>query len=98
MEQSTLSTTDNRPVFSPALRIAATVISYITHPLFIPILITFLVLRALPEYFVSFAHSSRRFPYDMLYFRVLSISIFFPAFTLLLARSLKFVDSMHMHT
>lgn len=98
MEQSTLSPTGERPVFSSALRMAATVISYITHPLFIPIIITFLTVRALPEYFVAFAHGSRRFPYDMLYIRVLSISIFFPALTLLLARSLKFVDSIQMHT
>jgi hypothetical protein len=98
MEQSTLSTTGDRPVFSPALRTAATVISYITHPLFIPLIVTFLILRALPEYFVAFIRDSIRFPYDMLYIRVLSISIFFPAFTLLLARSLKFVDSIQMHT
>lgn len=97
MEQATL-TTDNRPVFSPALRAVATVISYITHPLFIPLIITFLTVRALPEYFVAFAHSSKRFQYDTLYIRVLTISIFFPVLTLLLARSLKFVESIQMHT
>ncbi|SEW12032.1 hypothetical protein SAMN05428988_2247 [Chitinophaga sp. YR573] len=98
MEQATLSTTDNRPVFSSALRAVATVISYITHPLFIPLIITFLIVRSLPEYFVAFAHSSKRFQYDTLYIRVLTISIFFPVLTLMLARSLKFVESIQMHT
>ena len=98
MEQSTLSTTGNSPVFSPALRTVAKVISYISHPLFIPLIVTFLILRALPEYFVAFMRDSIRFPYDMLYIRVACISIFFPALTLLLARSLMFVESIQMHT
>ena len=100
MEQATIPTTGNQPQleFSPVLRRIANVISYITHPLFIPLIVTFLVVRALPEYFVTFHHASIRFDYDSLYIRVILISIFFPALTLLLARSLKFVDSIQMHT
>jgi hypothetical protein len=94
MGQATLQKTE----FSPALRSVATVISYITHPLFIPLIITILIIRALPEYFVAFARDSRRFPYDTLYIRVLTTCIFFPVFTLMLARSLKFVESIQMHT
>lgn len=94
MEQTTLS----EKAFPAALRKVAMVISYLSHPLFIPFIITVLVVRALPEYFVSFSRSSIRFPYDMLYLRVLSISVFFPVLTMLLTLSLKFVDSIHMRT
>jgi hypothetical protein len=95
MEQTTLTTT---PLFSSLLRKIAMFISYITHPLFIPIIVTVLVVRALPEYFIAFAHESIRFKYDLLYFRVLSISVFFPSLVLMLGLILKFVDSVHMRS
>lgn len=101
MEQITIPTSNTgqgQPVFSSALRTAAQVISYLFHPLFLPFIITFLLVHALPEYFVSFKEFSKRIPYDMLYFRVLSISVFFPLLTVLLARALKFVDSLHLES
>lgn len=87
-----------KPEFSPAMRGIAQVISYVAHPLFIPVLVTFLVLQSLPEYFVSFKQVSKRFPYDMLYFRVAIISIFFPMLTLALAKLLGFISSIYMNT
>lgn len=89
---------EEAPVFSPALRAVAQVISYLMHPLFIPTIVTILTVQALPEYFVNFKQSSLRFPYDILYFRVIMISIFFPLLTVLLAKALKFVDSIYLHS
>ncbi|WP_343691554.1 hypothetical protein [Chitinophaga sp.] len=102
MEQATIHATDNRPEqvseFSPVLRGIAMFISYLLHPLFIPLLVTWLVVHALPEYFVTFKQISYRFPYDTLYFRVVAISIFFPALTVGLSRALNFIDSLHLRT
>ncbi|MBS0025766.1 hypothetical protein ACTJJ0_09435 [Chitinophaga sp. 22321] len=100
-EQAVLDRNGNfhdRPEFSPAMRSLAQAISYLTHPLFIPLLVTFLVLESIPEYMVAFKVQSKRFAFDMLYFRVAIISIGFPVLTLLLAKTLKFVSSIYMKT
>ncbi|WP_298739366.1 hypothetical protein [uncultured Chitinophaga sp.] len=86
------------PVFSPALRAVAQVISYLLHPLFIPIIVTFLTVQALPEYFVNFKQASLRFAYDTLYFRVIMISVLFPLLTVMLAKALRFIDSIYLHS
>jgi hypothetical protein len=86
------------PVFPAPLRAVAQVISYIFHPLFIPAIITFFIVHVLPEYFITFKQYSVRFPYDKLYIRVISISLFFPLLTVLLTRALRFVDSFYLHT
>ncbi|MET6999101.1 hypothetical protein [Chitinophaga defluvii] len=86
------------PRFSPGMRAIAQVISYVMHPLFIPTVITILLVYALPEYFVTFKQFSKKFPYDMLYFRVISISIFFPLLTVLLSKALGFVSSIYLKT
>ncbi|MGN7822119.1 hypothetical protein ACTJJB_18445 [Chitinophaga sp. 22536] len=90
--------TGEGPVFSPAARSLAQVISYITHPLFIPTLVTFLILQSIPEYMVAFKPLSKKFAFDVLYFRVVAITIFFPLLTVLLAKQLGFVGSVYMKT
>jgi hypothetical protein len=102
MEQATITTTKDprqeQPAFSPVLRAVSEVIAYVSHPLFIPLIVTVFVANALPEYFVTFKHNSIRLPYDRLFIRVLSISVFFPLLTVLLARAVGFVESLHMST
>lgn len=82
--------------FSPGLRAAAEVFSYLLHPLFIPLLITLIAVTALPEYFVSFKQISLRFPYDALFIRVIVTCLLFPLLVVVLARLLKFVDSIQL--
>lgn len=102
MERGTIlhvdGTREELPAFSPALRAVAQVISYLLHPLFIPVIVTFLTVQGIPEYFVNFKQGSLRFPYDILYFRVIMISVFFPLMTVLLARALRFIDSIYLRT
>lgn len=102
MEQATITTTNNprpeQPVFSPVLRIVSEVIAYLSHPLFIPVIVTVLLVNALPEYFVIFKQNSIRIPYDKFFIRVVSISVFFPLLTVLLARALNFVESLKMES
>ncbi|RAJ85575.1 hypothetical protein CLV59_102280 [Chitinophaga dinghuensis] len=86
------------PEFSKGARAFAQVVSYLTHPLFIPTLVTFLVLQSLPEYFTAFKAASKRFAFDMLYFRVVLISLFFPLLTVLLAKALGFISSIYLNT
>ncbi|NIG52320.1 hypothetical protein [Chitinophaga sp. Cy-1792] len=89
---------DQAPEFSKGAKLLAQVVSYITHPLFIPLLVTFLLLQSLPEYFVAFKQESRKFPYDLLYFRVGLISLLFPLLTVVLAKTLGFISSIYLNT
>jgi len=102
MERETaLHVSDNKqewPVFSAGLRAVAQVISYLMHPLFIPTIVTFLIVYAIPEYFVTYKQYSIRFPYDRLFFRVIMISLLFPLLTVVLSRALRFVDSFYLRS
>jgi hypothetical protein len=102
MEQVIIPTTDNsrqdKPAFSPALRAAAEVISYVSHPLFLPILVTVFVVSAMPEYFVPFKRGSIRFMFDKLYIRVLFSTLFLPIFVVVLCRALGFVSSFQLRS
>lgn len=82
--------------FPPALRTTAQVLSYLLHPLFIPLLVTLVAVTALPEYFVTFKQISLRIPYDVLYIRVIVTCVLFPLLIVVLARLLKFVDSIQL--
>jgi hypothetical protein len=87
-----------QPEFSPVMRSIAQVISYLTHPLFIPVSVTFLVLESIPEYMVAFKLQSKRFAFDMLYMRVVIISVGFPLLSVFLAKALGFISSIYMKT
>ncbi|MBW8686203.1 hypothetical protein [Chitinophaga rhizophila] len=102
MEQVTIPTTDNsrqeKPVFSNALRSIAEAISYASHPLFLPFLVTVFLVNALPEYFVWFKEDSIRYPFDLLYIRVLFTTLFLPVFVVMLCRALGFVTSFQLRS
>jgi hypothetical protein len=102
MEQVIIPTTDEsrqeKPVFSPALRKVAEVISYLSHPLFLPVLVTVFLANAMPEYFVLFKQESARFAFDKLYIRVLFSTLFLPLFVVALCRALGFVTSFQLRS
>lgn len=89
---------EETPTFPASIRTVAQVISYVLHPLFIPTIVTFLVLQAMPEYFVTFKQESIRLPFDTLYFRVISISLVFPLLVVLLSWRLGFVSSIYLQS
>ncbi|UYQ92908.1 hypothetical protein MKQ68_22770 [Chitinophaga horti] len=70
--------------------------SYLLHPLFLPVLVTFMAVTALPEYFTAFRAESLRLPYDRLYFRVGVNTILFPMLVVMLSTALGFVSTIHM--
>lgn len=82
--------------FSPVTRAVANVFSYVLHPLFIPLLVTFLVVTALPEYFTAFRNNSFRWAYDTLFIRVAVASVLFPMLVVSLSKALGFVKSITM--
>lgn len=102
MEQVIIPTTDHsrqdKPEFSPALRAAAEVVSYISHPLFLPTLVTMFIVNAIPEYFVYFKEDSIRFAFDKLYFRVGFTTLFLPIFVVMLCKALGFVTSFQLRS
>lgn len=82
--------------FSPVTRAVANVFSYVLHPLFIPLLVTFLSVTALPEFFTAFRSNSFRWDYDVLFIRVTVASVLFPMLVVALSKALGFVGSITM--
>jgi hypothetical protein len=83
-----------RPVgMGPAwLRGLATLISYIFHPVFMPVLLSVVLWRLMPADFAAI-------PQKTLIFRLISLSsttIFFPLLTVALLKALGFLRSIHM--
>lgn len=85
---------EQKTTYPPVVRAIANVFSYVLHPLFIPLLVTFLSVTALPEYFTTFRGGSFRWAYDVLFIRVAVASVLFPMLVVMLAKALGFVNSI----
>lgn len=76
------------------LRIAATAISYIFHPVFVPVMVLWFLVYVHPYLFAGFA--------DIQKFRIVMMAVvsftFFPLVTVLLLKGLKFIDSLFLRT
>ncbi len=80
--------------YPAALRIAARIVSYIFHPLFIPVYLAWLVLRSSPYLLDAFSEW-QRFTL-MLMFGIMYTM--FPLLSVLLMKALGFISSIHMKT
>lgn len=76
------------------LRILARLLSYIFHPLFIPVYIIGFLLIVQPYFFAGFTTNEK---YITL-LRFFIIYSFFPLVTVLLAKGVGFLDSVHLRT
>ena len=83
-----------RPVQPAILRIVAKIISYIFHPLFIPVYLIWFYVKSQPHLFSGFSPRERNF----LIIRFGAIYTMFPLFTILLLKALKFVKSIYLKT
>jgi hypothetical protein len=75
-------------------KIIAKTISYLLHPLFIPVYFYFFLIQIFPYEFAGAE-------YAIMYKRLIAVfmnTVFFPAFTVFLLWRLKFIDSIYMHT
>src|SRR5687768_11452949 len=80
------------PIGSPALRTLASIVSYIFHPVFMPVLLSLVIWRLQPAAFAGMSQKT-------LAFRLISLAsttIFFPLLTMALLKALGFIESIHM--
>jgi hypothetical protein len=76
------------------IKFVAHIFSYVFHPLFIPVYITWFLTSVHPSYFSGFSMYQK----NWLVLRVAYSMVFFPLITVLLLRALKFIDSFFLHT
>jgi hypothetical protein len=92
-EQSRLQSREKN-VQPPALRFFARVISWIFHPVFVPMMVIFFLVYVHPYLFAGFT--------PFLKFKVIMSAFlsftFFPLVTVLLLKGLKFIDSIYLQT
>lgn len=82
------------PAFPAPLRFAAGLISFIFHPLFIPLYVTWYLVFIHHGYFAGFGEQARVW----VLLRVALNMVFFPALTVLLLKGVGFVDSIFLRT
>ncbi len=80
--------------FSPFLRFPAAFVSYVFHPLFIPLIGTWYIAFVQAGFFAGIAPQEKYF----ILLRVAYNTIFFPALTILLLKGLGFIDSIFLRT
>ncbi|MEO6188719.1 MAG: hypothetical protein ABIO82_01400 [Ginsengibacter sp.] len=80
--------------FSPVLKIPAVFVSYIFHPLFIPLIGAWYLTFVQPGFFAGISSQEKYF----ILIRVAYNTIFFPALTILLLKGLGFIDSIFLRT
>lgn len=88
-------TREARVVRQPAIiRFAANIVSYIFHPVFVPVMVIWFLVYTHPYLFAGFA--------DVQKFRTVMMAVvsftFFPLVTVLLLKGLKFIDSIFLRT
>ena len=77
-----------------AVRFIAQLISYIFHPLFVPVYIAWFLINEQPYLFASFTASDK----ILTIIRFFIMYSFFPLVTVLLAKGLGFLDSVYLRT
>jgi hypothetical protein len=83
-----------RAVQPAVLKIAAKIISYVFHPLFIPVYLIWFYIKSQPHLFSGFSPIERNF----LIIRFGVMYTLFPLFSILLLKALKFVKSVYLKT
>lgn len=93
MLQVSISNNTELPAHQPAsLRIAAKLLSFIFHPLFIPLYVTLVILWLHPLNSLLLGYKQR----VLMTAAIFMSTAFFPAFSILLLWRLKFVDNIYL--
>ena len=77
-----------------AIRLAAKTVSYVFHPLFVPVYIVWFLITVQPYLFASFTSSEKL----ITILRFFIMYSFFPLVTILLAKGLGFLESIYLKT
>lgn len=83
----------DRPSQPKALRILATIISYIFHPVFMPTIMTIVLFQLAPASFAGVTSSN----FSRMLLPVIINTLLFPLVTTLLIKGVGFIDSIHMY-
>jgi hypothetical protein len=79
---------------NPAVRLVAKIVSYVFHPLFVPVYIAWFMIMALPWLFAGLPPSGKILTIVQFFI----MYSFFPLVTVLLAKGLGFLDSIYLKT
>jgi len=93
-ENNLLQIQPSKEKHSAALRIAAKIISYLFHPLFIPVYILWLIVKTRSFLFAAFSEWEK----TIFIARFGVMYIMFPLVSVLLMKALGFVSSIHLKT
>ncbi|HMO62519.1 MAG TPA: hypothetical protein PKC39_15400 [Ferruginibacter sp.] len=80
--------------YNPAIKLTAQVFSYIFHPLFIPVYVTYFLAFIHPDYFIGYDAKEKWW----IIIRVAYTMVFFPLLTVLLLKALGFSQSVFLKT
>ncbi|HSN60600.1 MAG TPA: hypothetical protein VLR49_06680 [Ferruginibacter sp.] len=96
MNTSTIHPVNHKPLVSvsPFLKWPAVLLSYVFHPVFIPLYAVFFLVYLHPSYFSGFADTNK--------FRTVLIviqnAVFYPLFCILLLKGVGFIGSLYLRT
>lgn len=82
------------PVYSVWLRIPAKIISYIFHPLFIPVYVVWFLVYVEPYFFAGLDDWNKK----IVIIQAIVMYVLFPLVTVILLRALRFIDSIMLKT
>lgn len=96
MTSSAFDTSDpaSFPTVTPALKWPAVLLSYVFHPVFIPLYVLLFIVYIHPSYFSGFSDGSRLRTILIL----VQNAIFYPLFCVLLLKGVGFIDSIFLRT
>ena len=92
MQAATIPNSPGKTV--PALRIPAMLLSYLFHPIFIPIYCIAFLVMVHPTYFSGFSMQQKKFTIVIASLNL----VFFPLMAILLLKAVGFIQSIFLHT
>ena len=92
MQAATIPDSPGKTV--PALRIPAMLLSYLFHPIFIPIYCIAFLVMVHPTYFSGFSMQQKKFTIVIASLNL----VFFPLMAILLLKAVGFIQSIFLHT
>lgn len=82
------------PAVSPALKWPAVLLSYLFHPIFVPVYITWFLVYVHPSYFSGFSEKQKMYT---VFINAINL-VGFPLLTIVLLKALGFIDSVFLRT
>jgi len=85
---------NNQNAQPKSLRVMANIVSYLFHPVFFPLVMSFVLYKLVPTEFMGATNKQ----VGLWFISIGMTGVFFPLFSILLMKQLGFIGSFHMHT